>query len=69
MNTKPIAEADRRDAACEIERVDDDQNYRTYLCCNPASHIWQATPDITIRVCRKCREWFLTMESLGLPLV
>lgn len=57
------------DSTCEIERVEDGADHKTYLCNKDARHVWQPTPKVQIYVCRECKRWLETLESLGQPLV
>jgi hypothetical protein len=60
MNTTPINDPN---ADCQIERADD--KGKTYMCGLPAAYVWFATPDANVKVCRACKRWLETLESLG----
>jgi len=59
MNTKPIADHRTR---CQYERIDEKKQH--YCCDAPAVTIWLATEGVEVALCKACRNWIKTLESL-----
>ncbi len=66
MNTPPINDRAVR-GECAVERVDDRGNTR--LCAETSRFVWHVAPGTNIQVCRLCKDWLETLESLGQRIV
>lgn len=60
MNTKSLSDARTE---CAYERRND--AHEPYVCGKPAVVLWVVEECISVPVCKSCKNWIETLESVG----